>query len=174
MKKDADSLLDDVKREQTENSAGIVYLISNVDTLKYLSLGNPIDERREAIIRHVLDLYPSTNKSTIKFILTKNKIFSNELFVMLSSIPTLLAFFISFYFFYTSYTLCNYNPEENPILNVIGICFMYVLPSVAVAVIIKGIFLYICFSTPLIPRIYGIKPEYKKLGIPTKKLYEIK
>ena len=123
MKHTADNLLDILKNEKAEHNDGIVYLISNMDKLKYLSLGNKPSERREAIIKHVLSIYPRINKGDMDSILTKNLVIRNSFFDHLSLIPTLLTFFGLFYMFYTTHTEYNYNPSENAFLNCFSIFF---------------------------------------------------
>lgn len=174
MKHTADDLLNNIKNENSENVDGIMYLISNIDKLKYLSLGNQTCERREAIVRHVLSLYPKTNRNIIERILTKNFIFSNDTFKIFSLIPEFITYGASFYSLYTTYIQYNYNSSVNDFINIFGILFVYVIPSVSIGLLVKVFVLYISMCTPIFPRVYGIKREYKSLGKPTKPLHEIK
>lgn len=173
MKKNADDLINDIVLSNAKGEDGIVYLIANLDKLKYLSLGNKACDRREAIIKHVSQLYPGVNRSQLERILSKNFIFSENFYFSLNLLPAISSFLFSLASLYTIFPDANYDVMQNPLINFIGIIIFYILPSFVIAIAVKLFCAYIICMTNCLPRVYFIKSEYKDLGIPNKPLFEM-
>lgn len=86
--------------KQESNNMAVIYLLQNIEKLKYILSGYPMVERHAAIIHHLENLFPPFDHKQVEKILFKNGIYKAA---WIDYVPTLITLYIAVQYIFMAY-----------------------------------------------------------------------